>query len=485
MEDITSSTGLNYKHVENPFNEFDRESLLPHMVSTEGPALAVADINHDGLEDVFVGASKTYHNAIFMQTPDGKFVQKNQPEMLKDSMWENVDAKWVDVNNDGNLDLVMATGGNEYYGKDRHLLPLLYLNDGKGNLTKKPDAFSDIYTTQSVVIPYDFNGDGFADLFIGGRAEPWNYGTIPRSYLLQNDGTGKFFDVTEKYSKGLMYPGMVTNALWIDIDKDGNKDLMLSYEWGGIDVFINNKNGFSKKQITDKKGWWNFILPCDINNDGNIDFIVGNLGLNTKLKASEKEPVSLYYNDFDNNGKKEQVLTYYLKGQEIPFATKQELEKQIPYLKKDFLYAENFAKSSLNSLFGKDKIKQAEKLTADYFSNAVLINKGNLKFEIKPLPFQAQLSSFRAAAVVNANDDNLPDIMMMGNYYDNNVELGRLDGDFGTILINKGGGNFEYQPLNGLAVKGQVRHISSIEINKQRAFILARNNDSLMVIKFK
>ena len=226
-------------------------------------------------------------------------------------------------------------------------------------------------------------------------------------------------------------------------------------------------------------------MPCDINNDGNIDFIVGNLGLNTKLKASEKEPVSLYYNDFDNNGKKEQVLTYYLKGQEIPFATKQELEKQIPYLKKNFLYAEDFAKSSLNSLFGKDKIKQAEKLTADYFSNAVLINKGNMKFEIKPLPFQAQLSSFRAAAVVNANNDNLPDIIMMGNYYDNNVELGRLDGDFGTILINKGGGNFEYQPLNGLAVKGQVRHISPIEINKQKAFILARNNDSLMVIKFK
>ena len=485
MEDITSATGVDYRHFENTFNEFDREPLLPHMLSTEGPALAVADINHDGLEDIFVGASKTYHNAVFLQTKDGKFIKKAEPEMMKDSMWENVDADWVDVNNDGNLDLVIASGGNEYYGKDQHLLPLVYLNDGKGNLTRKSDAFSDIYLTQSVIVPYDFNGDGFVDLFIGGRTEPWNYGEIPRSYLLQNDGTGKFFDVTQKYCKDLMQPGMVTNAQWFDIDKDGDKDLLLCYEWGGIDVFINNKNSFTKKQITDKKGWWNFILPCDINNDGNIDLIAGNLGLNSKLKASEKEPVSMYYNDFDNNGKKEQVLTYYLEGQEIPFATKQELDRQLPYLKKKFLFAADFAKSSLNTLFGADKLKEADKFTADYFSNAILINKGNLKFEIKALPFQAQLSSFRDAVVVNANNDDLPDILMMGNYYDNNVELGRQDADFGTILINKGGGNFEYQTLNGLVVKGQVRHIKPILIGNQKAFVLARNNDSLMIIKFK
>ena len=257
VKDITSSTDINYRHKENPFNEFYREPLLPHMVSTEGPALAVADINHDGLDDIFVGASKTFQNAVFLQTKDGKFVRKSEPDMEKDSMWENVDAKWIDVNNDGNLDLVIASGGNEYYGKDQHLLPLLYLNDGKGNLKRKEDAFSDIYVTQSVVVPCDFNGDGFVDLFIGGRAEPWQYGTIPRSYLLQNDGTGKFTDVTEKYSKELMNPGMVTSAQWVDMNKGGTKDLLLSYEWGGIDVFLNNKNSFIRKQITDKKGWWN------------------------------------------------------------------------------------------------------------------------------------------------------------------------------------------------------------------------------------
>ena len=485
LEDITAATGLTYQHHENVFNEFNREPLIPHMSSTEGPALTVADINHDGLEDVFVGASKTFHNAVFLQTVNGQFIRKPQPEMLKDSMWENIDAVWVDVNNDTHVDLVIASGGNEYYGKDQHLLPLLYLNDGKGNLTRRNDAFADIYTTQSIVVTHDFNGDGFVDLFIGGKTEPWAYGQIPRSFLLQNDGTGKFTDVTKNYSNELVQPGMVNYAQWVDINNDSKKDLILCYEWGGIDAFLNNQNKLTKKEMTDKKGWWNFVLPCDIDNDGDIDFIAGNFGLNSRLKASVQEPVCLYYNDFDDNGRKEQIITYYLKGEEIPFATKQDLEKQLPVLKKKFLYAEDFAKSTLLTLFGADKMKKSVKLTANYFSNIVLINKGNMQFETRALPVEAQLTSFRDAVVVNANNDNLPDILMMGNYYDNNVEIGRQDADFGTILINKGNGQFEYQPFNGIAIKGQVRRIRPIQISKQKAFVLAKNNDSLMVIKFK
>jgi enediyne biosynthesis protein E4 len=485
VQDITSTTGLNYQHTENPFNEFNREQLLPYMLSTEGPALAVADINHDGLEDIFIGASKTFHNAVFLQTPAGKFIKTVQPAMMQDSMWENIDASWVDVNNDKNIDLVIASGGNEYYGKDSHLLPLLYLNDAKGNLTKKIDAFTNIYTTQSVIKPADFNDDGFMDLFIGGRAEPWNYGVIPRSYLLQNDGSGKFIDVTERYAKDVVRPGMVTDAEWMDMDKDGDKDLLLCYEWGGIDMFINNRNKFIAQKITDKKGWWNFILPCDIDNDGDIDVVAGNFGLNSRLKASVAEPVNLYYNDFDNNGKREQVLTYYLKGEEIPFATKMELERQMPYLKKKFLFAADFAKASLASLLGSDKLKEADRLTANYFANVIFVNQGNSKFESIVLPFQAQLSSFKDAVVINANNDNLPDLFLAGNYYDNSVDLGRQDGDFGTMLINKGKGMFEYQPLNGMVINGQVRHIQPIQISKQNAFVLARNNGTPIIIKLK
>lgn len=484
-EDETATASLLYKHQENPFNEFDREPLLPHMLSTEGPALAVADINHDGLDDVFIGASKTFHSAVFLQTAKGKFVLKQEPEMAKDSMWESVDAVWTDVNGDKHPDLVIASGGNEYYGQDTHLLPLLYLNDGKGNLSRKQDAFSGLYVTQSSVAPYDFNGDGYTDLFIAGRAEPWNYGAIPRSYLLQNDGRGKFTDVTERYDKVLQYPGMVTQSQWFDVDRDGNKDLLLCYDWGGIDVFLNQKTHFVKKSLTDKKGWWNFVLPLDVDGDGDTDFIAGNFGINNKLPASEKEPVSLYVNDFDGNGKSEQVMSYYLNGVEIAFPPKMELEKQLPFLKKKFLYAADFAGASLSSVFGKDKLDEARKLSANYFQSAVIINKGGGQFETTALPFEAQLTTYRDAAIIDANQDQLPDILLAGNYYDNNVQLGRNDADVGTVLVNQGKGNFVCSNLNGLSIKGQVRRVRPIQIQDHQAYLLAKNNDSLQVIRFR
>lgn len=484
-EDITLITGLHYQHTENRFNEFDREPLLPHMLSTEGPALAVADINHDGREDIFIGSSKGNHNAVYLQTASGKFTPLLQPDLLRDSMWENVAAEWIDVNNDTHPDLLIASGGNEYYGKDQHLLPLLYLNDGRGNLTKKADAFAGIDVTQSVIASCDFNQDGAIDVFIGGRTEPWNYGAVPRSYLLQNDGSGKFTDVTAAVAKELLHPGMVTDARWIDMNRDGNKDLLLTYEWGGIDIFINNKNGFRRTVVTQKNGWWNFALPCDIDNDGDMDLVAGNLGLNTKLKASAKEPVSMYFGDFDDNGKNEQILTYFLKGTEIPFGTKSELEKKLPYIKKKYLYAEDFAKASLVDLFGAAKLEKTRKFSADYFSNALLINNGEGQFEVEALPYQAQFSSYRDAIVADVNNDSLPDIILAGNYYDCNVEIGRCDGDFGSVLINKGKGRLMYSQLNGLTIKGQVRHIRPIQINKQQAFLMVRNNDQPVVLRFK
>jgi enediyne biosynthesis protein E4 len=485
VDDITQQTKLAYRHQENPFPEFDREPLMPHMVSTEGPALAVGDINHDGLEDVFLGASKTFHNAVMLQQPNGTFVRSLQPDMEKDSMYEDVDAHWVDVNNDGNLDLVVATGGNEYYGNDEHLLPRVYLNDGKAHLTKLQGAFTNLFATFSCIVPSDFNGDGKVDLFLGGRALSWAYGEIPPSYLLQNDGTGRFVDVTKKYAPELATEGMVTQAIWYDIDGDGDKDLIVCCEWGGIDAFINNKGYFTKKPLTDKKGWWNFILPVDVNGDGKVDLIAGNLGLNSRLKASSQQPVRLYYNDFDDNGKKEQILTYFLNGREIPFANKDEIQRQIPLIKKKFLYAGDFAQASLSDIFSSSKLESATVFTADYFSNAVLINKGNGNFETKALPWEAQLAPYRDAIVVDANNDDRPDILLVGNYYESNIQMGRYDADFGTLLVNRGNGNFVCSTLNGLSIKGQVRHIQPLTIKNQPALILARNNDSAMIIRFR
>ncbi len=486
LVDITKDVNLQYLHEENHFVEFDRESLIPRMFSTEGPALAVGDLNKDGLEDIFIGSSRDKKAVIFLQQKNGKFIKSLQPVLDKDSAYENTDACFADVNNDGNIDLILASGGNEFYGSDFHNIPRIYLNDGKANFIKSENPFGELYLTASCVVPYDFNGDGFVDLFIGARAVPFEYGQVPQSYLLLNDKTGKFKNVTDQYAVGLSHVGFVTQALWFDIDKDGDKDLLISQEWGGITAFVNNGGKFIKKELTDKKGWWNFMLPVDINNDGNIDLIVGNLGTNSRLQASEKEPVKMYYNDFDGNGKKEQLLTYFLNGKEIPFANKAELEKQIPsVMKKKFLYAEDFAKASLTDLFTQSKLEKADVFTANYFSNAILINKGNLQFETKALPMAAQLTSFKDAVIVNANNDALPDIFIGGNYYDNNIEMGRYDADYGTILINKGNGNFVCETLNGLQIKGQIRHIKPIQIGKQQAFVIARNSDSMMVIKFK
>jgi len=484
-QDITSETGLIYKHTENSFLEFNREPLMPRMLSTEGPALAVADINSDGLEDVFIGASAQYHSAVFVQQANGKFVRTLQPELMKDSLYEDVDAAFTDVNNDGSMDLIVASGGNENAGKDEHSLPRVYLNDGKGALKKLQNAFTGLYETYSCIRPYDFNNDGFVDVFLGGRTVPDSYGQIPRSHLLQNDGTGKFVDVTESYSKELSQIGMVTSAVWFDLDKDGDKDLLLCCEWGGIECFINNNRNFVRKQLTGKKGWWNFILPADVNNDGNIDLVAGNFGLNGRLNPSAEEPVRMYYNDFDDNGKKDQLLTYYLNHRELPFANKEELQRQMPQLRKKFFYAADFAKASVEELFPKNKLKESQTFSADYFSNAVLINDGKMNFSVKPLPWEAQLTTFRDASIIDANNDDLSDILLAGNFYENNVQMGRNDADFGTILVNKGKGDFACEPLNGLTVKGQVRHIQNITLNKSgNALILAKNNDSAMVIRF-
>jgi len=485
MEDISSKVDLKYKHEENNYQEFNVEPLMPHLLSTEGPGLAVADLNHDGLDDVFIGSSKGKKSAIFIQKSNGKFFKTPQPAIENDSMYEDVGACFADVNNDGNTDLIIASGGDESFGNNILLTPRVYLNDGKGHFTKLNNAFDNLFVNASCVVPCDFNGDGKIDLFIGGRSVPGDYGQVPKSYLLQNDGSGHFKDVTEKYAKGLSDIGFVTDAIWFDLNKDGEKDLIVSLEWGGIIAFINHHGTFTKKVLTDKKGSWNFILPVDINNDGNIDLIAGNLGLNTRLKASEKEPVRLYYNDFDDNGQKEQVLTYYLDGREIPFANIADLEKQIPILKKRFLYAADFAKASLDEIFTKEKLKNSEILTENYFQNAILINKGNLNFTVEPLPWQAQLSPYRDAVVVDANGDNLPDILLVGNYYGYNVQMGRNDADFGTILLNKGNGQFTCESINGLEIRGQVRHIKKLTIGKKDAYILARNNDSTMVIQFK
>lgn len=480
--DVAAKQGLAVRHEENNFIEFDRNSLIPFEVTAEGPAVAIADINHDGLEDIYVGSSKMLRSHLYLQNTNGKFTEKPQPAFVKDSTYEEVDAEWTDVNKDGHPDLVVATGGNEFSNNSPYQMPRIYLNDGKGYLTAKDDAFANIFVTASCVTPFDFTGDGHVDLFIGGRAVPLNYGEIPRSYLLQNDGSGKFSDVTARYAPELSSVGYVRSARLADMNNDGKQDIVVALEWDGICVLESVGSRFQKKMLTDRKGWWNFAMPYDFDGDGDLDILAGNLGLNSRLKASEKAPVKMYINDFDGNGRREPLLTTFLNGKEALFPTKLEMEKQMPVIRKKYIYATEFAKASLADLVGAEKLENAKVLTADYFENAILVNDGKGSFSMRALPYRAQWAPFYDAQIVDANGDKLPDVLLIGNFYDCNIQMGRYDADYGTVLINKGNCNFAPEPLNGLQVRGQVKRLKRIQLKTGTAVVAARNDDELMVI---
>ncbi len=483
--DITEKTRIDFVHNENPFNEFNRETLIPGMVSTEGPALAVGDINGDGLDDVFIGGAKRRISEIYLQSTDGTF-QKSTPLILRnDSIFEDVDAVLVDLENDGDLDLVVASGGNEYRGEIEYRKQRVYINNGSGQFEKQY-PFEAVFMTASCVLPADFNNDGLIDIFLGGRAVPHNHGIVPESYLFQNMGNGQFTNVTEEKASSLLTAGMVKDGSWADIDQDGDQDLILAIEWEPIKIYLNNNGIFEEHSINELTGWWNFVLPYDFDNDGDIDLLAGNTGENSKLKPTIEEPVRMYVADFDQNRQIEQILTYYKKGKEIPFANFDELTRQMPGLKKKFLFAKDLAKASLDELFGKKSMANSLIYEANTFSSVYFENTGDgLVFKTHYLPWQLQLSTLNAASIIGSVDRNATDVMIGGNFYDCNIEMGRYDANYGNILTIGNEGTLNVKPLGKLRIDGQIRRIKKLKRIDNEVFLLGINDSPIKVISTK
>jgi hypothetical protein len=486
--------GIDFVHKENDFDDFDRDRLMFQMLSTQGPRIAKGDVNKDGLEDFYICGAKDQSGALYIQTKDGKFKKTNQIFFAKDSASEDTDALFFDADNNGDEDLYVCSGGNEFSANSTALIDRLYINDGKGNFTKSPQVLpSYIFESTSCVTAADYDNDGDLDLFVGVRLKPLNYGYPCKGYILQNNGKGIFADVTDKVAPGLKQAGMITDAKWFDYDKDGKQDLVMAGEYMPVKIF-HNENG-KLKEVTEhtglskSNGWWNRIEIADINNDGYPDIIAGNHGLNSRFKASEKKPVSMYVSDFDGNGTTEQIVTCYNGDSSYPMLLRHDLVSVLPYLKKKYLKYADYKNQTIEDIFSKEQLSKATKLDAYTMESCIFINngsspspkgegRGEVTFTRRGLPTEAQLSPMYGIAVDDFDGDGNKDILMGGNFYQSKPEVGIYDASYGTLLKGDGKGNFTAIPAqqSGINVRGAVRDINLITVNKKRVVMFALNN---------
>ena len=490
FSDVTDRVAIDFRHHENAFYDYQRQPLIPHLLSTEGPALAVGDVNGDGLDDFYAGGAKWQPGRLFIQNGDGTFRASKQPAIAADSLAEDVDAVFVDADGDGHPDLYVVSGGNELWGDDDALQDRLYRNDGNGNFQRDPKALPRLAESGSCVLPGDFNGDGHVDLFVGRRAIGRGYGLAPRSYLLENDGAGHFRDVTQELAPALANVGMVTSAAWVDYDHDGKLDLIVVGEWMPIRIF-HQENGHFVDRTTDARlggtdGWWNTIQVADLDADGRPDLILGNLGLNSTLRASADEPARLYVGDFFQNGTLAQILTSYKHGVSYPLAERDELLELIPQLRSRYPTYASFAGARVEDMFSAAELRKALLLESHTFASAVALNRGDGHFELRSLPTEAQFAPIYATLARDFDGDGHPDLLVAGNLYGVTPLDGRYDASYGLLLHGDGNGNFAAVDVDrsGLDIDGQVRHMAVLKLARGETLILvARNNDRLQVIR--
>jgi enediyne biosynthesis protein E4 len=469
------------KHIENDFIDFYQERNVPTMQSKEGPKAANADVNGDGLEDVFIAGAKDQAGQLYLQTSNGSFVKKISTAFEDDKAFEDVALCFFDADGDGDNDLFVGAGGNNEAPRSIRLQHRLYINDGKGNFTKSLNNFSENSANISVAIAYDYDGDSDQDLFVGGRSLSYNYGANPTSSIYENDGKGHFTDVTKVKATGIEKIGMVTDALWVDVVGDTKKELVIVGEWMSPKIFSYTNGKFIETQtsMSNMNGWWQTIKAADLDGDGKEDLVLGNIGENFYLQPDSLNPVKLWINDYDQNSLPDKIFSQTINGKDVPVFLKKEFTEALPSFKKDNLRHHAFAEKTIQTLFKPELIKTSTVKTFNYNSSCVAYNKGNGNFSIVSLPLTTQLSCINSILCKDINADGKIDLILGGNLPDCLPQFGRLDASFGTVLINKGNKVFEELSSlqSGINVNGVVRDIKNVKTKNGDVMLFLRNDN--------